>query len=405
MYFLRDLLKKLPIFFGTILAYLFLCGIDRSPRQSNFTLKDLQATNLLQTMPPLSEIPISFYILSSSLIILVFGVIFLIRYLHKKKVKEGLERIAEDQAQLAVDAELESRQVEDEDRDFLSKLCNTSDPAKILPVLLSSEKFERMVNEYKNSSKFDKLDLAKIYMLRKSLQFSFKNMKFGFMCTQMLEPGTHLEFQIRHKKKIIVFLSTILDSNESQLLIKPPTVKRRPANLKQFSELYCNVRRGSEAEYEFKFKIVGQLVTDLNAVILRHTNNIRKLKIRVSERLPIDMVMNFQYVTSEQLEIQQQKDLGKFQNKKLSGRIKDLSAGGIKAELEKLPPDGVKKGDFFLFHLPFASLRANLKASVVEVVSRESQSDIHLKFEDVDMLTHMKLNQYLHRRKISIQAA
>ena len=135
-------------------------------------------------------------------------------------------------------------------------------------------------------------------------------MKFEFMCTQMLEPGTHLEFQIRHNKKIIVFLSTILDSNETQLLIKPPTVKRRPANLKQFKELYCMVRRGNEAEYEFKFKILGQLVTDLNAVILRHTKNIRKLQIRVSERLPLNLVMNFKFVTAEKYKIQQQEFLG-----------------------------------------------------------------------------------------------
>ena len=405
MSFFREFFEKSSRLLGFLLTYLYLCGIDRSPRQSNFTLKDLQATNLLQTMPPLSEIPTSFYILSSFLITAVFVVIFLIRYLHKKKLQEGLEKIAEDQAQLAVDAELESRQVEEEDRDFLSKLCSTSDPAKILPVLRSSEKFEQIVNDYKNSKKFDKIDLAKIYMLRKGLQFSFKNMKFGFICTQMLEPGTHLEFQIRHKKKNIVFMSTILDSNETQLLIKPPTVKRRPANLKQFSELYCMVRRGSEAEYEFKFKIIGQLVTDLNAVILRHTKDIKKLQIRISERLPMDMIMNFQFLTTEQFEIRKQNEQKKFQVKKFSGRIKDMGAGGLKVELKKLHQESISKGDFFLFHLPYASLRENLAASVVEVVSKESKSYIHLKFKDIDLLTHMKLNQYLHRKKISIQAA
>ena len=82
-----------------------------------------------------------------------------------------------------------------------------------------------------------------------------------------------------------------------------------------------------------------------------------------------------------------------------------MSAGGIKVQLGKFPPDGIKKGDFFLFHLPYASLRENLVASVVEVVSGESQNHIHLKFKDVDMLTHIKLNQYLHRTKTTIQAA
>ncbi|GIT03681.1 MAG: hypothetical protein CM1200mP28_09400 [Deltaproteobacteria bacterium] len=53
----------------------------------------------------------------------------------------------------------------------------------------------------------------------------------------MLEPGTHLECQILHKNKYVVFMSNILDSNETELLIKPPKVKSRPANMKQFTEL------------------------------------------------------------------------------------------------------------------------------------------------------------------------
>ena len=401
MNFLIKLRKLLFI----ITVWWFLCAIDRSPKKSNFTLKDLQTTNLIQSMPPMSEIPLSFYIISTTLITSLVGGILTVRYLHKKKVQTGLDKIAEDQAQLAVDAELESRQVDDQDRDFLIELCNTNDPSLLLQVLMSSEKFENVVEEYKNSHRFSKAEIMKIYMLRKSLQFTFKNLNFGFICTQMLEAGTHLEFQIRHKGKIIVFMSPILDSNETQILIKPPTVKKRPANLKQFSELYCIVRRGNEAEYEFRLKILGQLVTDLNAVILRHTNNIRKLKIRVSERLPVNIGMNFHFLTATQYELQQKGDPLESKPKKLFGKIRDMSAGGIKVELEKLPHESIKKEDVFLFHLPYASLRGNLTVSVVDVVALEGKSNVHLKFKDVDMLTHIKLNQYLHRKKVKIQAA
>ena len=41
----------------------------------------------------------------------------------------------------------------------------------------------------------------------------------------------------------------------------------------------------------------------------------------------------------------------------------------------------------------------------VNIVSLKEKSNIHMMFKDVDMLTHIKLNQYLHRRKIKIQAA
>ena len=203
----------------------------------------------------------------------------------------------------------------------------------------------------------------------------------------------------------IVFISSILDSNETQILIKPPTVKRRPANLKQFPELYCIVRRGNEAEYEFKFNIIGQLVTDLNAVILRHTKNIRKLKIRISERIPMEIGMNFHFLNSEQYELSQKADKTHFKAKELFGKIKDMSSGGIKVVFDKLSPESIKKGDVLLFHLPFASLKGNLAVSAVNVVALKGKSNIHMKFKDVDMLTHIKLNQYLYRKKSINQAA
>ena len=371
----------------------------------NFTLKDLETKNLAQSMPPLSEIPLSFYVLAFSLLGTVIGGIFLIRYLHKKKVEDGLNKLAKDQAQLVVDSEFEARNLEDEDREFFLELTNTSDPAKHVPIIMSSQKFEDTVMDYKKSKKFKDSALDKIYMLRKGLQFNFKNTNSSFICTQMLEPGTHLECQILHKEKNVVFISNVLDSNETELMLKPPKVKSRPANMKQFTELQCRIRRENDADYEFKLKIIGQLVRDLNAVILEHTSNIRRLHIRNSERLQLDLEMEFEMVTARQFEMDQQLDLGKGDYAKLSGIIKDMSAGGIKVQLKELPSDGIKREDVFLFHLPYASLRKKLAVSVLDVVSREEFNDIHCEFRDVDMLTRMKINQYLHRRKLSMEAA
>ena len=132
----------------------------------------------------MSEIPISFYIISSTLIFSLVGGIFTIRFLHKKKIQAGLDKIAEDQAQLAVDAEFESRKVDEQDRNFLIKLCNTSDPSKLLEALMSAEKFENVVDDYKISNRFSKSDLIKISTLRRNLQFNFKNLKFSFILTE-----------------------------------------------------------------------------------------------------------------------------------------------------------------------------------------------------------------------------
>ena len=175
--------------------------------------------------------------------------------------------------------------------------------------------------------------------------------------------------------------------------------------MKQFTELYCKIRRENDADYEFTLKIIGQLVRDLNAVILKHTSNIRRLHIRASERLQLDLEMEFELVTAKQFEMDRQLDLGKGDYAKLPGIIKDMSAGGIKVLLKKLPSDGIKSEDVFLFHLPYASLRKKLAVSVLDVVSHEGLNDIHCEFRDVDMLPRMKLNQYLHRRKLSMEAA
>lgn len=405
MFVSGKIFKKPERFIAIIFGWWFLSGIERRSLDMNFTIQDLETKNILQSMPPLSEIPLSFYFLAVSFVGSIVGGIFLIRYLHKKKVEDGLKKLTQDQAQLVVDSEFEARQLDDEDREFFLKLCNTKDPAKHVPIIMSSQKFEDTVREYKKSERFSNSDLDKIYMLRKGLQFTFKNTKVGFTCTQMLEPGTHLECQIHHKDKNVVFMSTILDSNETQLLIKPPKVKTRPANMKQFSELYCKMRRVGDADYEFKFKIIGQLVRDLNAVILNHTSNISRLHIRHSERLPLDLEMDFELVPARQYEMEKQIDLGKGEYLRLSGIIKDMSAGGIKVQLEELPEQGINKEDVFLFHLPYASMRKKLAASVLDVVSRGGLNDIHFEFRDVDMLTRMKLNQYLHRRKLSMEAA
>ena len=82
-----------------------------------------------------------------------------------------------------------------------------------------------------------------------------------------------------------------------------------------------------------------------------------------------------------------------------------MSAGGIKVQLGEMPPQGINKGDAFLFHLPYASLHGNITATVVDMVSHGELNDIHCKFSEVDMLTRMKLNQYLHRKKLSMEAA
>ena len=131
----------------------------------------------------------------------------------------------DEQAQMGLDTEYENKNIDEETREFVNELCGTSDPVDILPIISSSELFEQTVIEYKESERFDEEGLEKIYELRNSLEFTFKNLDWAFLNTQMLEKGIKLECEIKHKSRNVVVMSSILDANETQLYIKPPTVK------------------------------------------------------------------------------------------------------------------------------------------------------------------------------------
>ncbi len=396
--------KKMTGCFGSFGLWILFCGIDRKGSKPNFSVTDLETTNLLQSMPPPSTWPLSFWL---ALFVLVFGTaggIYGIRYLREKQAQEELDAIVDEQALLGLETELENKRVEEEGRDFLEEMCGTSDPVDLLPIVKSNEEFEQKVEEYKTSDRFREQGLQQIYDLRKNLEFTFRNLEFPFLRTQMIEKGTRLECYLRHKNRNVVFMTSVLDSNETDLFIKPPTVKRRPANLKQFPDLHCRIRRENDADYEFSLKIVDQMIDEMNAVVLRHTTHIRKMEIRESERVPMDMEMEFQLVTEAQYDLEQKFEAEKQDRETLSATIKDMSAGGMKLQMVQMPAQGINKGDVLVFHLPYASLRRNLAASVMNILPRGGLYDMHLKFRDNDTITRMKINQYLHRLTKSMEA-
>ena len=401
---MQNLIEKIQkIISGLGLAFLWfmLCGIDRSNTPS-FSTSDLETSNLFQSMPPPSTWPISFWI---TLFVLVFGSVggfFGVKYLREKQAQEELDAIVDEQAQLGLDTELENKNIEQEARDFLEVMCGTSDPVDLLPVISSSELFEETAQEFKDSERFDEELLPQLYDLRRSLEFSYKNLEVPFLNTQMLEKGLKLECEIRHKSRNVVFMTSILEANESHIYVKPPTVKRRPANLKQFPSLHCRLRRVNDADYEFDLEIVDQLIDEMNAVILKQTSDIRKMTIRESERVPMDMEMEFQRVSEAQYDLEHKFEAEEQDREKITAMIKDMSSGGMKLQMTDL--QGLTKGEVLIFHLSKASLRRDLAASVMNIVPKGGLYDLHLKFRDSDTITRMKINQYLHRATKNMEA-
>ena len=377
-------------------AWLMLCGIDRSPKQSNFSLGDLQAN-----YEGPSVIPTSFYFLLAFVIAAGVGGFFLLRYIRAKQEQEELDQIVDEQAQLELDTELEARRVSEENREFLRKLCDTEDPVELVPVIMSFEEFEKVVEEFKASPRFRAPALAQIFNLRKALGFTIKNSEYAFLCTQMLLNGTKLECQIHSKGKSVAFMTSVLDANETELLIKPPTVKGRPANLKQFPEIACRLRRAGDADYDFTLRVLDQITDEMNAVVLEQSKHIRTMKIRQSERIPVNVKMDFQLVSEAQYELEKMEEQSRGEHIPMTAKVVDMSAGGMKLQISKMPARPIITGDMLVFHLARSSLRQDLAAGVLQVVPRGGLFDLHATFREMDTLTRIKINQYLDRVKKS----
>ena len=374
------------------LAWLMLCGIDRGPKESNFALGDLQAN-----YEGPSVIPTSFYFLLAFVIAAGVGGFFLLRYIRAKQEQEELDQIVDDQAQLELDTELEARRVSEENREFLRKLCDTEDPVELVPVIMSFEEFEKVVEEFKASPRFRAPALAQIFNLRKALGFTIKNSEYAFLCTQMLLNGTKLECQIHSKGKSVAFMTSVLDANETELLIKPPMVKRRPANLKQFPEIACRLRREGDADYDFTLRVLDQITDEMNAVVLEQSKHIRTMRIRQSERISVNIEIDFQLVSEAQYELEKMEEQSRGEHIPITAKVVDMSAGGIKLQISKMPARPIITGDVLVFHLARSSLRQDLAAGVLQVVPRGGLFDLHTTFREMDTLTRIKINQYLDR--------
>jgi c-di-GMP-binding flagellar brake protein YcgR len=400
----RSVLERVLQGLALILGWGFLCGIDRGGSNPNFGLSDLESKNMFQSMPPPSAWPLSFWITLFILIVGPVATIYGLRYLKEKQEKAQMEKIADEQAQLGVDTELEDKKVEDTMRKFIAEVVGTDDPIEVLPVVKDPVLFEEKIEAYKATPRCSADKLAKIYALRKSMQFTINYPEIPFIKTQMLIPNIRLECQLEHKNKMVNFMSSVLEVHEDRFLIKPPMVKKRPANLKQFPTVTCKLTREGDADYEFKAPVIDQLLEGSNGVILGHTPEIRKMVIRESERVPMEMTMDFNFIQQAAFEAEQ---VGGAAGPRvaLSGKVEDMSAGGMMIQIGSMPSPEISTDDVMEFHLARANLRGMMLANVVRVVDKGGLFNLHLRFRNVDQLMRIKLNQYLHRAKKSKQAA
>ena len=113
MKYLIDQGKKTLSVLGLFLFWFMLSGVKRGPGAdaSDLSTSDLAATNILKSMPPISTWPLSFWITLFFMIFGGIGTFYGIRYLREKQAQEEMDAIVDEQAQLGLETELETKKI------------------------------------------------------------------------------------------------------------------------------------------------------------------------------------------------------------------------------------------------------------------------------------------------------
>ena len=161
-------------------------------------------------------------------------------------------------------------------------LANT---ANIIPekLIADNELFEKAVSKVIKIAPKDPI-LNQVPGLREDLGFVFLNRGVPFISSKMLQPGQKFRVGVNFKGKNHAYVSTLLDSTESDFWIKPPTVKGKPVNLSKFKKLEFRVFRKSEGEFRFVCNLRSQINSPTNAIVMDHTNTIKRLPKRKDAR-------------------------------------------------------------------------------------------------------------------------
>lgn len=324
------------------------------------------------------------------------------KFLNKRReAREELER-----ASMKLDLMYTRFQLASEERRLVEELAGGTTSEFVSPILEEVENFEKKVEEWKAQPHENK-ELQRVFNLRQRLGYDFGNKRCQFIRTQMLNPGLEkkLECQLPITEKVVLFMTPILDVTESRIVIKPPTIKGKPANLKKFPYLICKIRRDDDAEYEFKLPVLNQISGKMNVVVLGHAKEINKMFIRESDRIECQIQSTFAILNDQQLEQKMtagKKAKGEMVLDTFDAMIVDISQGGAKIVTQK-PPVMPVANNFVLFNILGANLKEDVMAKVLRVIEKDGMVTINIQFHRLRELVRMRINKFLFTLQKEIQ--
>ena len=233
--------------------------------------------------------------------------------------------------------------------------------------------------------------LIKIPGLREDLGYIFFNRRANFICTQMLQSGQKMRVGVKFKGKSHSYVSTILNTAEDEFWVKPPTVKGKTINLSKFKSFDFSIFRKNDGEYRFSSKLKSQITTPINALVMEHVNEIKKLATREHDRYMLQFKRKFFFVY-KQKKGKQSEQAG--ESAQCTGTVVDISIGGLKFTVPEIS-EKVVEGISVIFKLEEAKIRNEIQAEIVRISTEGGNKSIHLQYQDLSELNRLYLQKFI----------
>ena len=332
-----------------------------------------------------SSTDLTYVLWFGAVIAVMIGLSFLYNNLNKRKTKRTAPRPFDD-----IDSPREPEFNISEDTseriEELAKAANV-DPDKLLT---SNIIFEKAVEKLRKKSPSDQM-LLKIPSLREDLGYTFGNKRNQFICTQMLPPGQKLRVAIKYKKKNHSYVGTILNTNEQEFWVTPPTVKGKTVDLSNFKAFGFSIFRKNDGEYRFRAQLKSQISKPRNALVMLHASKIKKLHIREDDRFQMEFERTFYFMISDD----KRKDLSEEEEGlQCTGKVIDISTGGLKFAVQELP-ETVAVGANVMFRLEEAKISRDIQAEIVKITSENEQNNVHIQFLNLSELNRLYLQKFI----------
>lgn len=283
----------------------------------------------------------------------------------------------------------------DADRELFEIFTESKSPGRYIPLLESRTVFEEAIRNFRQRAPGHPAAMQ-VAKLRNRLGYGFGNVRNTFADTRMLPVGTKLQCKIPQVKRDVIFLTSVVGTNEEFFLIRPPHAKGKPLQLRQIPNLTLKASRDDDAEYEFVGTVIGQNKDAMKTIAVSHTEDIQKLMFRNAPRLSVDLSTRF-YVVKQ--EVAEARGHGHFKASEsqfaFEGQLRDLSVGGSLL-VTPVSPKNPQIGDLAVFRLPSAQIHEELVAEVVRHTPLPGDFlQIHLRFSGMKEINRLKINRFL----------